>query len=140
MLVKKWSSGETENRASAWPFTWPNRAKRSPSSARKRVAGFDINPSFKWRYMIYLRQNGVMAYNDSDIEEINDGEIIVRTYDGYRFPVKCDTVVVSEREANESLKKLFQAEGIELFVIGDALVPRNLSSAVHDGYRIGLRI
>ncbi len=27
-----------------------------------------------------------------------------------------------------------------LFVIGDALMPRNLSSAVHDGYRIGLRI
>jgi hypothetical protein len=25
-------------------------------------------------------------------------------------------------------------------VLGDALVPRNLSHAVHDGYRIGLRI
>ena len=81
-----------------------------------------------------------MAYNDCDIEEINDGEIIVKTFDGYRFPVKCDTVVVSEREANDSLKKTVQAEGLELFVIGDALVPRNLSSAVHDGYRIGIRI
>jgi hypothetical protein len=49
-------------------------------------------------------------------------------------------VVVSEREANDSLKKTVQAEGLELFVIGDALVPRNLSSAVHDGYRIGIRI
>lgn len=107
---------------------------------KEKSAGFDINPSFKWRYMIYLKQNGVMAYNDCDIEDLNDGEIIVKTYDGYRFPVKCDTVVVSEREANESLKKIVQAEGIELFVIGDALVPRNLSSAVHDGYRIGLRI
>ncbi len=73
-------------------------------------------------------------------EEINDKEIIVKTYDGYRFPVKCDTVVVSEREANESFKSVVQGEGIELFVIGDALLPRNLSSAVHDGYRIGLRI
>ncbi len=54
--------------------------------------------------------------------------------------MKCDTVVVSEREANESFKSVVQGEGIELFVIGDALVPRNLSSAVHDGYRIGLRI
>ena len=90
--------------------------------------------------MIYLRQNGVTAYNDCDIEEIEDNEIIVKTYDGYRFPVKCDTIVVSEREANETLKNAVQAEGIELFVIGDALVPRNLSSAVHDGYRIGIRI
>lgn len=116
------------------------QGKKVTIVGKEKSAGFDINPSFKWRYMIYLRQNGIMAYNDCDIEEINDGEIIVKTYDGYRFPVKCDTVVVSEREANESLKKIVQAEGIELFVIGDALVPRNLSSAVHDGYRIGLRI
>jgi 2,4-dienoyl-CoA reductase (NADPH2) len=116
------------------------QGKKVTIVGKEKSAGFDINPSFKWRYMIYLKQNGVMAYNDCDIEEINDGEIIVKTYDGYRFPVKCDTVIVSEREANESLKKIVQAEGIELFVIGDALVPRNLSSAVHDGYRIGLRI
>ena len=107
---------------------------------KEKSAGFDINPSFKWRYLIYLRQSGVMAYNDCDIEEISESEIIVKTYDGYRFPVRCDTVIVSEREANESLKSAVQAEGIEFFVIGDALVPRNLSSAVHDGYRIGLRI
>jgi len=64
----------------------------------------------------------------------------VKTYDGYRFPVKCDTIVVTERVPNENLKNVVQAEGIELFVIGDALVPRNLSSAVHDGFHIGVRI
>jgi 2,4-dienoyl-CoA reductase (NADPH2) len=116
------------------------QGKKVTIVGREKSAGFDVNPSFKWRYMIYLKQNGVTAYNDCDIEEIKDGEITVKTYDGYRFPVKCDTIVLSDREANESLKKAVQAEGIELFVIGDALVPRNLSSAVHDGYRIGLRI
>jgi len=116
------------------------KGKKVTIVGKEKTAGFDINPSFKWRYMIYLRQNGVTAYNDCDIEEIEDNEIIVKTYDGYRFPVKCDTIVVSEREANETLKNTVQAEGIELFVIGDALVPRNLSSAVHDGYRIGIRI
>jgi hypothetical protein len=90
--------------------------------------------------MIYLRQSGVTAYNDCDIEEIKEGEILVKSYDGYRWPVKYDTVVVTERESNNSLKDVAQREGIELFVIGDALVPRNLSSAVHDGYRIGIRI
>jgi len=107
---------------------------------KEKTAGFDVNPSFKWRYMIYLRQNGVNAYNDCEIEEIADDHVVVKTYDGYRFPVKCDTVVLSEREANENLKSTVQGEGIELFVIGDALVPRNMSSAVHDGYRVGLRI
>ncbi|KKW35131.1 MAG: hypothetical protein UY81_C0052G0001, partial [Candidatus Giovannonibacteria bacterium GW2011_GWA2_53_7] len=46
----------------------------------------------------------------------------------------------TERKANDSLQDAVREEGIELFVIGDALVPRNLSSATHDGYRIGIRI
>ncbi|MBW1730438.1 MAG: FAD-dependent oxidoreductase [Deltaproteobacteria bacterium] len=116
------------------------QGKKVTLVGKDKTAGFDVNPSFKWRYMIYLRQNRVTAYNDCDIEEVGEGEVIVRTYDGYRFPVACDTVVISEREANEGLKQAVQSEGIELFVIGDALVPRNMSSAVHDGYRVGLRI
>ena len=116
------------------------QGKKVTIVGKDKSAGFDINPSFKWRYMIYLRQSGVAAYNDCDIEEIKEGEILVKSYDGYRWPVKYDTVVVTERESNNSLKDVAQREGIELFVIGDALVPRNLSSAVHDGYRIGIRI
>ncbi len=116
------------------------QGKKVTLVGKDKSAGFDVNPSFKWRYMIYLRQNGVVAYNDCDIEEVNDEGVVVRSYDGYRWPIACDTVVVSEREPNESLKKVVQSEGIELFVIGDALVPRNLSSAVHDGFRIGLRV
>jgi 2,4-dienoyl-CoA reductase (NADPH2) len=107
---------------------------------KDKTAGFDVNPSFKWRYMIYMRQNGIVTYNDVDIEEVNDEGIILKSYDGYRWPVNCDTIVVAQREPNESLKKVVQSEGIELFVVGDALIPRNLSSAVHDGYRIGMRI
>jgi 2,4-dienoyl-CoA reductase (NADPH2) len=87
-----------------------------------------------------MRQNGIVAYNDCEIEEIDDVGILVRTYDGYRWPIQCDTIVIAQREPNESLKKAVQSEGIELFVVGDALIPRNLSSAIHDGYRIGMRI
>jgi len=107
---------------------------------KERKLGKDINPSFLWRYVGYLRQNKVTSYNDCDIEEITDDGVIVKTYDGYRIPIKADTVITSEREANPALKDAVQENGIELFVIGDALVPRNLSSAVHDGYRIGIRV
>ncbi len=116
------------------------QGKKVTLVGKEKSAGFDINPSFKWRYMIYLRQSKVNAYNDCNIAEIGQGEVIIQTYDGYRFPVKCDTIVITEREPNEALKAVVQGEGIQLYVIGDALVPRNLSSAVHDGYRIGLRI
>jgi len=116
------------------------QGKKVTLVGKEKSAGFDINPSFKWRYMIFLRQNGIKAYNDCEMDEVKPGEIIVKTYDGYRYPVKCDTIVVTERVPNENLKNVVQAEGIELFVIGDALVPRNLSSAVHDGFHIGVRI
>ena len=106
----------------------------------ERRLGKDVNPSFRWRYGAYLRENKIMTYNDCDIEEITDDGVTIITYDGYRFSVKADTVVCAERKANESLQDAVREEGIELFVIGDALVPRSLSSAVHDGYRIGIRI
>ena len=121
-------------------LAFAKQGKKVTLVGKEKSAGFDINPSFKWRYMIYLRQNGVTAYNDCDIVEITSGEVVIKTYDGYQLPLKADTVVVSDRGPNDALKKAVQAEGIELFVIGDALVPRNLSSAVHDGYRVGMRI
>ncbi len=116
------------------------QGKKVTIVGKEKTAGFDINPSFKWRYMIYLRQNGVEVFNDCDIEELTEEGAIIKTYDGYRWPVSCDTIVLSERLPNEALREAVKAEGIELFVIGDALVPRNMSSAVHDGYKIGLRI
>jgi len=116
------------------------QGKKVTLVGKDKTAGFDVNPSFKWRYVLYMRQNGIVTYNDVDIEEVNDEGIVVKSYDGYRWPVKCDTIVAAQREPNESLKKVVQSEGIELFVIGDALIPRNLSSAIHDGYRIGMRI
>ena len=116
------------------------QGKKVTLVGKDKTAGFDVNPSFKWRYMIYMRQNGITAYSDCDITEVSDEGIVVKTYDGYQWPIKCDTIVLTQREPNESLKKTVQSEGIEMFVIGDALIPRNLSSAVHDGYRIGIRI
>jgi len=116
------------------------QGKKVTLVGKDKTAGFDVNPSFKWRYMIYMRQNGITAYSDCDIAEVSDDGIVVKTYDGYQWPIKCDTIVLTQREPNENLKKTVQSEGIEMFVIGDALIPRNLSSAVHDGYRIGIRI
>jgi pyruvate/2-oxoglutarate dehydrogenase complex dihydrolipoamide dehydrogenase (E3) component len=116
------------------------QGKKVTVVGKERKLGKDINPSFKWRYVGYLRDDRVATYNDSEIEEITDDGVTIRTYDGYRIPIKADTVVCTEREANPDLKDVVQENGIELFVIGDALVPRNLSSAVHDGYRIGIRM
>jgi len=110
---------------------------------KERTVGKDINPSFRWRYGMFLRQNGVTSYNDCDITAIEEGRVIVTTYDGHRVPLVADTVVYAEREPGAVVAELRAAaaeESIETYVIGDAVVPRGLSGAVHDGYKIGLRI
>jgi 2,4-dienoyl-CoA reductase (NADPH2) len=94
------------------------QGKKVTIVGKEKSAGFDVNPSFKWRYMIYMRQNGIMVYNDCDIQEINEEDLIVRSYDGVRWPIKCDTVVVSERGPNESLKKVVQSESPEFVQCG----------------------
>ncbi|MHB9150055.1 MAG: oxidoreductase [Thermoleophilia bacterium] len=116
------------------------RGKKVTLVGTERTVGKDINPSFRWRYNIFLRQNGVVSYNDCDVEQVGDGQAILVTYDGHRVPVKCDTVVLGERDPNPALKQAVQDNSIELYVIGDAVVPRGLSGAVHDGYKTGLRI
>lgn len=116
------------------------QGKKVTIVGRSKDFGKDVNPSFRWRYVAYLRQHGVTVYNDCDIGEITDEGVTAVTYDGYSIPIKADTVVCTERSANDDLKDAVQGQGIELFVIGDAVVPRNLSSAVHDGYKVGVRV
>ena len=82
------------------------RGKKVTLVGTERTVGKDINPSFRWRYNIFLRQNGVVSYNDCDIEQVLDGQAILVTYDGHRVPVKCDTVVLGERDPNPALKRL----------------------------------
>jgi 2,4-dienoyl-CoA reductase (NADPH2) len=49
-------------------------------------------------------------------------------------------VIYAEREPVTDLKDKATELGLEVHVVGDALVPRALSNALHDGYRTGIRI
>jgi len=49
-----WATG---NRALAWLSPSPSREEGDPCG-KEKSAGFDINPSFKWRYMIFLSRTG----------------------------------------------------------------------------------
>jgi 2,4-dienoyl-CoA reductase (NADPH2) len=121
-------------------FHLARQGKKVTLVNRERKVGKDVNPSFVWRYISYLRENRVTTYNECDITEIGDGEVVVTTHYGTNIPVPADTVVYAEREPRAPLKKAVQDQSIELHLIGDALVPRTSSNAVHDGYRTGIRI
>ncbi len=108
--------------------------------SRERKVGKDVNPSYIWRYIKKLNEKRVTTYKECDLEEITDKGVIVKNHYGTRIPVQADTVIYAERTPRQELKDTVKEQNIELHLIGDALVPRSLSNALHDGYRTGIRL
>jgi 2,4-dienoyl-CoA reductase (NADPH2) len=117
------------------------QGKKSLVVSRERKVGKDVNPSFIWRYVQKMRDKKVTVYKSSSVGEIGDNEVVINAPYHTKIPVKADTIVYAEREPiGKELKEYAKSEGIELHIIGDALVPRTMSNALHDGYRTGIRI
>ena len=116
------------------------RGKKVTLVSRDRKVGKDVNPSYIWRYIKKLNEKRVTTYKECDLEEITDKGVIIKNHYGTRIPVEADTVIYAERTPRQELKEFIKEENIELHIIGDALVPRALSNALHDGYRTGIRL
>jgi 2,4-dienoyl-CoA reductase (NADPH2) len=116
------------------------KGKKVTLVSRERKVGKDVNPSYIWRYIKKMNQKKVTTYKECDIEEIATGEVLVKNHYGTRIPVKADTVIYAERQPRQELKDTVKELDLELHIIGDALVPRALSNALHDGYRTGIRL
>ena len=117
-----------------------DRGKKVTMVFRERKVGKDVNPSYVWRYIQKLGSKGVKTYKESTIERFTDTGVVVRALYETHIPVQADTVVYAEKEPLRELEAAAKEKGIEVQVIGDALVPRSLSNAIHDGYRMGIRI
>jgi hypothetical protein len=88
-----------------------------------------------------MRDKKVTDYKNSTRDEMGDNEVVIKAPYHTRIPVKADTIVSAEREpVGKEIKDYAKSEGLELHIIGDALVPRTMSNALHDGYRTGIRI
>jgi 2,4-dienoyl-CoA reductase (NADPH2) len=107
---------------------------------KERKVGKDVNPSYIWRYLQKLNQKGVVVYRNSTVEKIADDGVIIKAAHNTKIPILADTVIVAERYPVKNLADNIKKLGIETHVIGDAIVPRALSNALHDGYRTGVRV
>ncbi|MEM2313040.1 MAG: FAD-dependent oxidoreductase [Candidatus Nezhaarchaeales archaeon] len=117
-----------------------NKGRKVSMVCMDRRVGRDVNPSYVWRYIQKLNQLGVRVYRNSSIERITEDGVIVKAPYDVRIPIAADTVIYAEREAVADLVEAARAVCPEVYVIGDALVPRRLQNAIHDGYRIGIRM
>ena len=102
---------------------------------KAKKPGQDVNPSYIWRYMKKLRDEKAILHRNTDVQEITADGVVVVTPEGEQ-KLEADTVIVAymaaERELCDARKRIF--------TLGDAITPRRGSSAIYDGYKMGMRL
>jgi 2,4-dienoyl-CoA reductase (NADPH2) len=106
----------------------------------KRIAG-DVIPSFKWRHTAWVEELEIRTLTSSHVVSVTREGATVKNAKGEETFVAADMVVVSgPRLANHDLFQEFQWMIDELHGAGDAVIARDMNVAIHEGYRMGVRI
>jgi len=101
-----------------------------------RVAA-DVIPTFKWRHASWIEQHGVQAIPFAEVLRITQEGVEIRV-DGKTRLLPADRVVVAgPREPVNLLARSLEFSVDELYMIGDAVLPRAVANAIHEGFRIG---
>ncbi|MBW2123601.1 MAG: FAD-dependent oxidoreductase, partial [Deltaproteobacteria bacterium] len=100
--------------------------------------GADVNPSYIWRYMLKLKDGNVAQITRTKVKEITDQGVVVVTPEGKEESIPADTVVIAMLVPNRSVTYGKYAK--DVYMIGDAVQVRRAYGAIHDGYRVGMRI
>ncbi len=106
----------------------------------RRIAE-DVIPTWKWRHNAWVEEMKIGTLTGSKVKKIADGGVTVVNAKGEETFVPADTVIAaSPRKANQELFQELEFMVDELHVVGDAVAPRGLYQAIHEGYRMGVRI
>jgi 2,4-dienoyl-CoA reductase (NADPH2) len=107
---------------------------------QKRV-DLDVSMTFKWRHNTLVKQLAIGVYTEAEALAIENGSVKIRDKDGAEKSLPADTVVLAgPLEPNQKLVSELEYFCDELYVVGDAMIPRSLYNAIHEGYKLGTRI
>jgi 2,4-dienoyl-CoA reductase (NADPH2) len=106
----------------------------------KRIAG-DVIPSFKWRHSAWIEELEIRTLTSTHLVKVTAEGATVKNAKGEETFLAADMVLVSgPRRANHDLFHEFQWMVDELHGAGDAVIARDMNAAIHEGYRLGVRI
>jgi len=100
--------------------------------------GADVNPSYIWRYILKLKDGNVAQVTKTKVKEITDQGVQVITPEGKEEALPADTVVIAMLVPNRNVNYGKYAK--EAYMVGDAVQVRRAYAAIHDGYRMGMRV
>ncbi|HEY5896140.1 MAG TPA: FAD-dependent oxidoreductase, partial [Burkholderiales bacterium] len=106
----------------------------------KRIAG-DVMPTFKWRHTTWVEELGIPVHVNSRLKRVTEQGAVIVDAKGKETLLEADSVIAAgPRKANQELFTDFEWMVDELHGCGDALMPRGLDAAIHEGYRLGVRV
>jgi len=121
-------------------FLRKNGAEVTIVEAEKRI-GADVMPTFKWRHTAWVEELEIRTLTASRLARVTADAAVVVDGKGVETAIPADTVVVAApRKSNQELFADFEWMVDELHGCGDALMPRGIDAAIHEGYRLGVRI
>lgn len=107
---------------------------------RERI-GADVIPTWKWRHDKWIKEFSIRVHTACQVEELAEGGVRIRTREGEEIVIEADTIVqAGPRKAQQDLLGLLEFSVDEIYIIGDAVQPRSLHNAIHEGFKIGARI
>jgi 2,4-dienoyl-CoA reductase (NADPH2) len=108
--------------------------------ADKRIGG-DVMPTFKWRHTTWVEELGIRVLTASRLARVTAEGAVVVDAKGAQATLPADMVIAaSPRKSNQEMFAEFEWMVDELHGCGDALMPRGIDAAIHEGYRLGARI
>ncbi len=106
-----------------------------------RHVDFDVSATFKWRHAAQVKQMGVGVFTEAEPLGLEDGAVRIRDKEQRERLLPADTLIIAgPRVPVQSLVSELEYSCDELYVVGDAMIPRNLYNAIHEGYKLGVRI
>jgi 2,4-dienoyl-CoA reductase (NADPH2) len=106
----------------------------------KRIAG-DVMPSFKWRHASWVEELGIATLVQTRVLRVTaEGVDVISDKAGERHLAADTVIAATPRLPNQQLIHDFEWMIDEVHGCGDALVPRGLDAAIHEGFRLGARL
>ncbi len=106
----------------------------------RRVA-HDVSPTWKWRHTSWLKELEVNTLTSTRVTNIGKTAVTVVDGEGKEQSLPADTVIIAgPSRPNQELYNSFQWMVDETHAIGDATIPRDLTQAIRDGFRLGCQL
>lgn len=103
--------------------------------------GSDVAITFLWRHKIWLKDMDIKTLVEYRFNGINRGRVQLIGPRKGSFDISADVFVpAGPRRAAQELEAQTRYLADELYLIGDAVKPRSMNEAIHEGYKVGCRI